>query len=132
MKKYVTLKLIGLSLLTMIILVIISFAEVAVYSYAVNPGQDESVYEAHANASAPYVSGIAGFITFFLIARYWKKRGFENAFQLALLFPLTYVLLDIVVISLAGLGLWATFIWIFLAANSAKFLGSYLGYKFPK
>ncbi len=59
MKKYIVLKLIGLALLTMITLVIISFLEVAVYSYLINPGQENSVYEAHAEFSAPFVQASA-------------------------------------------------------------------------
>ncbi len=128
MKKYLVLKLIGLSLLTMITLVIISFLEVAVYSYLINPGQDASAYDAHAQVSAPYISGIFGFIVFFLVARYWTKKGFENVAKLALLFPLTYVLMDLVIIVLAGVN-WSEFGLIFLMANAAKFLGSYLGYR---
>ena len=81
MKKFVIPKLIGLVLLTMITLVLISFAEVAVYSYLINPGQQESVYEAHANDSAPYISGIFGFIIFFLVARYWKKKEYRDVFR---------------------------------------------------
>ena len=64
MKKYRILKLIGLAILTMIILVGISFLEVAIYSYVINPGQDASVYDAHAMDSAPYISAIFGFIIF--------------------------------------------------------------------
>jgi hypothetical protein len=131
MKKYVILKLIGLALLTMMTLVIISFLEVAVYSYLINPGQVESVYEAHANSSAPYISGIFGFIAFYLIARYWKKKEYPNAFKLAILFALIYVLLDIIIITAAGVK-WSDFILIFAIANTAKFLGSYLGYKLSK
>jgi hypothetical protein len=131
MKKYVILKLIGLAILTMIILVIISFLEVAVYSFLVNPGQEQSVYEAHANTSAPYISGIFGFIVFYLVARYWKKKKYPNAFKLAILFPLIYVLLDIIIITAAGVK-WSDFILIFAIANTAKFLGSYLGYKLSK
>ena len=131
MKKYEVLKLIGLSILTMITLVLISFLEVAVYSYLINPGQVESVYEAHANASAPYISGIFGFIIFFLVARYWKKKEYPNVFKLVILFPLIYVLLDIIIITAAGVK-WSDFILIFAIANTAKFLGSYLGYKLSK
>ena len=40
MKKYMILKLIGLAVLTMITLVMISFLEVAVYSYLINPGHE--------------------------------------------------------------------------------------------
>ncbi len=131
MKKYRILKLIGLAILTMIILVVISFLEVAVYSYLINPGQDQSVYEAHANSSAPYISGIFGFIVFFLVVRYWKKKEYPNVFKLAIFFPLIYVLLDIIIITAAGVK-WSDFILIFAIANVAKFLGSYLGYKLTK
>ncbi len=131
MKKYIILKLIGLAILTMITLVIISFLEVAVYSYLINPGQDQSVYEAHANISAPYISGIFGFIVFFLVTRHWKKKVYPNVLKLVILYPLIYVLLDIVIITAAGVK-WSDFILIFVIANTAKFLGSYLGYKLSK
>lgn len=131
MKKYIILKLIGLAILTMITLVIISFLEVAVYSYLINPGQEQSAYEAHANFSAPYISGVFGFIIFFLVARYWKKKEYQNVFRLAMLFPLIYVLLDIIIITAAGV-IWSDFIIIFAIANTAKFLGSFLGYKLAK
>ena len=132
MKQYVVLKLIGLAILTMITLVVISFLEVAIYSYVINPGHEASFYEAHAQITAPYISGIFGFIVFFLITRNWKKKGYPNLFTLAILFPLTYVLLDIVVLLLAGMTQWSDFILIFILANAAKFLGSYLGYKLTK
>jgi hypothetical protein len=116
----------------MITLVIISFIEVALYSYFVNPGHDVSVYESHAQVSAPYVSGIFGFIVFFLVARYWKKKAFENLPKLVILFPLIYVLMDLTIILLAGMARgdeWSSFALIFVMANGAKFLGCYLGYK---
>lgn len=131
MQQYVALKLIGLAVLIMITLVIISILEVTLYSYLINPGHDFSVYEVHANSSAPFVSGIFGFILFFLIARYWKRKAFNNLFKLITLLPLTYVLLDIVVLILTGMVQWSSFILIFILSNGAKFLGSYLGYKLP-
>jgi len=129
MQKYTVLKLIGLAILTMITLIIISFIEVALYSYFVNPGHEIGVYEAHAEFSAPYVSGIFGFIVFFLVAMFWKKKAYPDLFRLIILFPLIYVLLDIVVIILIGTYQWSDFILIFILANGAKFLGSFLGYK---
>src|SRR5690606_3634297 len=115
--------------LTIITLVMLSFIEVGVYSYLINSGQDESVYEAHANASAPYISAIFGFVIFFLMVRYWKKKQYPNLSRLALLFPLIYVLVDVILLTAAGVS-WANFILIFAIANTAKALGSYLGYKF--
>lgn len=132
MKKYVVFKLIGLAILAMITLVIISILEVVVYSYVVNPGQEVSVYEGHAKFSAPFISGIFGFIIFFLITRYWKKKEYQDLFKLVILFPFTYVLLDIVVLLLAGTVQWSSFILTFILANGAKLLGSYLGYKLTK
>ncbi|PKL85308.1 MAG: hypothetical protein CVV22_08570 [Ignavibacteriae bacterium HGW-Ignavibacteriae-1] len=131
MKKYVILKLIGLAIATMITLVIISFLEVAVYSYLINPGQEQSVYEAHANSSAPYISGIFGFVVFFLVARYWKNKEYPNVFKLIIFFPIIYILLDFIIITAAGVK-WSDFILFFAIANTAKFLGSYLGYKLTK
>lgn len=128
MKKYMVLKLIGLTILTMIILVIISFLEVGVYSFVINPGQEQSVYDAHVNVSAPYISCVFGFIAFFFVARHWKKKKYDNVSTLVILFPLIYVLVDSIIITAAGVK-WADFILIFAIANSAKFLGSYLGYK---
>ena len=132
MKQYVVLKLIGLAILTMITLVIVSILEVALYSYVINHRQELSVYEAHAKFSAPFISGIFGFIVFFLITRYWKKKEYQHLFKLVILFPLTYVLLDIVVLLLTGAVQWSSFILIFILANGAKFLGSYLGFKLTK
>lgn len=128
MNKFVVPKLIGLVTLTMITLVVLSFIEVTVYSYLINPGQNESVYEAHANASAPYISAIFGFVIFFLVVRFWKKKQYPNLSRLALLFPLIYVLVDVILLTVAGVS-WADFILVFAIANTAKALGSYLGYK---
>ena len=132
MKKHTVLKLTGLSLLVMITLIIISILEVVVYSYVINPGHEVSVYEDHAKFSAPFVSGIFGFIIFFMITRYWKKKNYDNVSKLVFLFPLTYVLLDLLVIVIEGSVEWSGFILIFILANGAKFLGSYLGYKLTK
>jgi hypothetical protein len=131
MKKYLIPKLIGLAILTMIILVIISILEVAVYSHLINPGQEITVYETHASKSAPYVSGIFGFIIFFFVARFWNQKKYDNIASLVLLFPVIYVLIDVVVLVLADVK-WADFLVIFLIANSAKFLGCFLGYKLTK
>jgi hypothetical protein len=130
MKKFVILKLVGLAILTMIVLILLSFIEVAVYSYFINPGQSESVYEIHAQASAPYISGIFGFIIFLLVARYWKKKEYPNLSKLVILFPIIYIILDILIISIAGVN-WSEVILIFIVANTAKSLGSLLGYKLP-
>lgn len=129
MKKHRVLKLIGLAIGAMCILVLLSILEVAFYAYLVNPGQAPAYYEQHADFSAPLVSGFFGFILFFLVARYWKKQELQSGFTLAMLFPLTYILLDVLVLLALGTIEWSSFILIMLPANAAKYLGSYLGYK---
>lgn len=128
MKKFIIPKLIGLCILTKICLVAISFLEVAIYSYLINPGQPESFYSEHANISAPYISAIGGFFIFFLVSYYWKKKQFPNAFKLAILFPIVYIVLDVILTTSFGLN-WAEFYPIFLLANAFKFIGSLLGNK---
>lgn len=131
MKKYVALKLVGLAILTMAALVLFSILEVAIYSYFINPGQATSVYDAHAELTAPYISGIFGFIIFFLAVRYWKKRKVENVYRLTFLFPFTYIVLDMGILLLARVD-WQSYYLIVVLANGAKIMGSYLGYKLTK
>jgi hypothetical protein len=128
MQRYVLLKLFGLVLLTQVALVAISFAEVFAYSLLVNPGHDESVYEEHANVSAPWISGIFGFIIFFFVSRYWTKKQLPNAFRLALLLPVVYVVWDALMIVLIGVPDWLAFLPIFLLSFCAKALGSVCGH----
>lgn len=128
MKKFTLLKLFGLVILTMALLVLISFIEVAIYSYLINPGHTESFYEAHANVTAPYVSGIFGFIVFFLVVRYWKKKQYPDVLKLAVLYPLIYIIIDVIIITAAGVK-WSDFFVIFAVANAAKIAGSFAGYK---
>ena len=123
MKKYRFLKLIGIALLCMISLVLVSFFEVFIFSLF-NPGHEQAFYEAHAQVSAPWVSGIFGCILLFLIVRYWSKRSYADLFQLALLLPITYVLVDVVVLLAVGGIDWSSFYLTFILANGGKFLGS--------
>lgn len=129
MKKYKLLKLFGMTILTMMTLIIFTFIEVAFYSYVINPNQPISVYEQHAKFSAPIVAGLGGFAIFFLVARYWKKKNYSNLLTLVLLFPLIYTTFDLIILLIEGSAQWQSFIFIFILASGAKFLGSCLGYR---
>ncbi len=50
-----------------------AFAWVAVYSYLINPGQPMAAYEAHAQASGPWVSIFAGAPIFYAASRWIAK-----------------------------------------------------------
>ncbi len=132
MQRYTIPKLFGLTLLTQVVLVVISFAEVFAYSIFFEPGHDESFYEAHAQTSAPWISGIFGLIIFFLVVRYWTQKPLPNASKLAVLFPLIYLVWDLFVIVLIGVPDWAEFLPIFLLSACAKAFGSFFGYYFSK
>jgi hypothetical protein len=122
-------KLLGIVLLTMAALICLSIIEVAIYSHLVNPNQALERYQEHAKFSAPIVAGVGGFILFFLVTRYWKKKNFNNLSQLVWLYPLVYTIIDLVIVLLDGSAVWSSFIYVFLLAAGAKFLGSYLGAK---
>ena len=127
MKKYTLLKLVGIVLLTMIALIILSFVEVAIYSYLINPGEAMTVYDAHATTSAPWISGIFGFIIFFLVVRYWGKKKYTNLLTLALGYVITYVVVDLIILFSFSVD-WSEYLSIFLLANGAKLLGAMTGY----
>jgi hypothetical protein len=50
-----------------------AFGWVAIYSYLVNPGQPMATYEAHAQASGPWVSILAGAPIFYAASRWIAK-----------------------------------------------------------
>lgn len=120
-------KLIGIAVLTMITLIACSFLEVAIYSYLIDPGRPIEVYQEHAKFSAPIVAGVGGFIIFFLVTRYWKRKRVDNLNQLVFLYPFVYTIIDLVIVLFDGAAEWDSFIYVFLLAAGAKFLGSYLG-----
>ena len=50
-----------------------AFAWVAIYSYLINPGQPLATYQAHAQASGPWVSILAGAPIFYAASRWIAK-----------------------------------------------------------
>src|SRR3954451_7515959 len=58
-----------------------AFGWVAVYSYLINPGQTMATYEAHAQASGPWVSIFAGAPIFYAASR-WIARSRPTALAL--------------------------------------------------
>jgi hypothetical protein len=73
MKATDILKALALALGIMVVNVAISFAVVAVYSIAVEPGHPEAFYQAAAQRIAPWSSVVFGAPLFFLVA-FWNAR----------------------------------------------------------
>ena len=108
-------------------LILASFIEVAIYSYTINPGKDIRVYDEHAMESAPYISGILGFISFYFISRFWTRKKYYNIASMIWLFPIIYLIIDLLIFLLAQVD-FSEFVGIFTLTNGLKFLGSYSGY----
>ena len=62
-----------------------AFGWVAIYSYVINPGQPMATYEAHAQASGPWVSILAGAPIFYAASR-WIARSRPIALALFAIF----------------------------------------------
>ena len=64
-----------------------AFVWVAIYSYLINPGQPFATYEAHAQASGPWVSILAGAPIFYAASR-WIAKSLPTALALFVIFAL--------------------------------------------
>jgi hypothetical protein len=62
-----------------------AFGWVAVYSHVINPGQPFAIYQAHAQASGPWVSLLAGTPIFYAASR-WIARSRPTALALFAIF----------------------------------------------
>jgi hypothetical protein len=62
-----------------------AFGWVVIYSYVINPGQPMAMYEAHAQASGPWVSILAGAPIFYAASR-WIARSQPTALALFAIF----------------------------------------------
>ncbi|MBX9600387.1 MAG: hypothetical protein K2X35_05265 [Bryobacteraceae bacterium] len=62
-----------------------AFVWVAIYSYLINPGQPLAAYEAHAQASGPWVSVLAGAPIFYAASR-WIAKSLPTALALFAIF----------------------------------------------
>lgn len=107
-----------------VVLIAASIAEVVVYSYVIAPGLPEAAYQAHAEATAPWVSIVLGGPVFYAIARLlvartgarwpaWAVWGAYTALDLA-------IILAMGELDAAMAAIWAT-------AQAAKAAGVALG-----
>jgi hypothetical protein len=110
----------------LILNVVIHILYMVIYSYLINPGQDEAYYQAHARVSGPYSSIVVGMLLMFLVCR-WVSRKFAARFSLpaALSVWLVYVLIDITVLIFAGE--LSSLAWLFIISLVMKFVAAFAG-----
>ncbi|MEQ1923605.1 MAG: hypothetical protein ABL952_13950 [Pyrinomonadaceae bacterium] len=110
----------------MVVNVLISVLYVVVFSYAIDPGHDDTYYQAYAQVAAPYCSIVAGIPLMFLAGR-WMGSKFPkgNSVKAALLVWLVYFVLDFAIIAAAGAlaQIAVLFIISFVTKLGAAFLG---------
>ena len=121
------LKLIGLAILLHIILIALTILEVAIYSYLIAPNKDEAFYKAHAQISAPWISGICGSLIIFLLVRNFIKKNDDRHLTYTIAFPLTYIAMDILMLLPLNINC-SEHLPIFLMANGGKIAASFLSY----
>lgn len=94
----------GLAVLATILaeltLIVLSIVCVAVYSYAIHPGETPEFYSAFAKVSAPWVSLLAGGPVFFLIARGIRRRAPSAALGTAIAMVGFYLAIEIPILLL--------------------------------
>ncbi len=98
---------------------------VALYSHLIEPGQPIAAYQAHAQASGPWVSLILGVPVFFALGR-WLARHRPNAVrESAIALGVGYVVIDLtILLALAP----SAIPWGMVAANyTAKLIATWLG-----
>ena len=95
--------LVGVALLVMVANVAASIIYMVVYGYVIDPGHDPQYYNDHIQIAAPYCSIIAGIPLMFL-AGWWVGRWWQGEFAVksALVIWLTYAVVDLTIILLAG------------------------------
>ena len=93
---------VGGSLIAQIAQIAAAFGWVAIYSYVIDPGQPIATYQAHAQASGPWVSILAGAPIFYAASR-WIAKSLPTALALfALLVVIDGALLVVMVENWTG------------------------------
>ncbi|PCH66468.1 MAG: hypothetical protein COC01_07915 [Bacteroidetes bacterium] len=120
------LKIIGWAVLIHVILIALSILEVAVYAMLIDPGHEESFYQAHAEISAPYISIFFGIPLFNFVARLLAKNKPGKELIIGLGLPNAYIVMDIIMLIFAEVN-WAENYVVLGVSFTSKILASYVG-----
>ena len=118
---------IGGALAGEVILIVAAVAWVALYSYAIHPGETPAFYQRYAQRASPWVSLTAGVPVFYLVCRWIGARHPVQAWPTAMGVFGVYLALDSTLLLLAGARPGLS-LWLLLAGNYlGKLLGCHLG-----
>jgi hypothetical protein len=107
----------------MVVLVGLHILYMVIYGHLINPGQPAEHYPAHALASGPWFSTIAGTALFFYAGRRLARRARGNGVAEALVMCTIYLIIELAF----QLGAGSSFQWIFVLAILTKYLAAGAG-----
>jgi hypothetical protein len=119
------LKAAGLALGILVVNVMLSVVVMVVYSYAVNPGHDETYYTLAAQRIAPWCSVVFGGPLFFLACRWAARTPGRNPLHFALATFGAYAAIDLSIV--AAEGALATMAGIVTLSTVTKLAGAVMG-----
>jgi hypothetical protein len=119
------LKIIMWTILLHVILIALTVLEVFIYSTVFNSGQDNSVYENHAQKSGPLIAIILGFVLVYVVAARLSKANKDNIKLICIGLPIGYILLDVIIIVLSSTSFVNNF-WTFGISYITKILAGFL------
>ncbi len=108
------------------ILIFLSILEVAVYSLLINPGKEESLYNQHAQTTAPYVSIIFGIIIFYFVAKSISKNKSQIWKKIGIWLALVYIITDLGILIYSNVN-WSEMYLVVILSAVTKSISSYLG-----
>lgn len=122
-QKYFWPKLIGIVLLLHVVLITLTFVEVFIYSWLIQPGRTETFYSNHAQVSGPWIGSIIGAVLVFFLTKRFVQRFTHHCLLYAVALPLLYILTDYLIFIAMGINI-KNHLFQFLAGNSLKIIAS--------
>lgn len=116
---------VGTALVMEIALIASAIGWVAIYSYAINPGQESSFYEKYAQLSSPIVSIVLGIPFWFLACRWVGRKAGSRAVAFSLAAWLICFLIESPLYIFGGI---KASLWLMIGiSHSTKALAAYFG-----
>ena len=94
--------LVGVALCVMVVNVAISVLYMVVYGHVIDPGHEQTYYDAHIQVAGPYIGIAAGIPLMFLAGRWVAGWDITQGVQSAIVVWVAYVVIDIAVLLAVG------------------------------
>jgi hypothetical protein len=119
--------IVGLAVLAEVLLIASAVLYVVIYSYAINPHQPNSVYEAHARVASPWVSIAVGLPLLYLFSPWIARRSPAGLANGLAIWACLFVVDNAILIGAAGFKGITDILPFWLASHATKLLGAWAG-----